>query len=69
VNYAPNQSQCRLRLPFPDLAGKAWLLQDQISAARYDRDGNELHSLGLFVDLQPWQASVFAFGTPSPSTP
>ena len=32
VNYAPNQSQCRLRLPFPDLGGKSWRLQDQISS-------------------------------------
>ena len=61
VNYAPNQSQCRLRLPFPGLGGKSWLLQDQISSDSYERDGNELESQGLFVDLRPWQASVFAF--------
>jgi hypothetical protein len=24
VNYAPNQSQCHVRLPFADLAGKKW---------------------------------------------
>jgi hypothetical protein len=60
VNYAPNQSQCRLRLPFPDLAGRSCLLQDQISSVVYDRDGDELQSQGLFVDLHPWEASVFA---------
>lgn len=59
VNYAPNQSQCRVRLPFPGLAGKTWQLQDQLSAATYDRDGNELQRQGLFVDLRPWQASAF----------
>jgi hypothetical protein len=26
----------------------------------YERDGDELQSPGLFVDLRPWQASVFA---------
>jgi len=28
VNYAPNQSQCHARLPFADLGGKKWRLQD-----------------------------------------
>ena len=60
VNYAPNQSQCRLRLPVPGLAGKSWLLRDQISSDSFERDGNELESQGLFLDQRPWQASVFA---------
>lgn len=59
VNYAPNQSQCRLRLPFADLGNRTWHLQDQLSSARYDRDGNELQSAGLYLDQQPWQPSVF----------
>ena len=58
VNSAPNQSQCRLRLPFAGLGGKSWLLQDQISSASYVRNGNELQSRGLFVDQRPWQASA-----------
>jgi hypothetical protein len=60
VNYAPNQSQCYLRLPLSDLAGFQWRLQDQISAAAYDRDGNELLSRGLYLDMWPWQAAAFA---------
>jgi glycosidase len=60
VNFAPNQSQCRLRLPFPDLGGKSWQLEDQLSHDRFERDGNELQDQGLFVDLRPWQASVIA---------
>ncbi len=69
VNYAPNQSQCRLRLPFADLEGKTWRLQDEISSARYDRNGNELQSQGLFIDLLPWQASVFTLNCAANSTP
>ena len=69
VNYAPNQSQCRVRLTFQDLGGKSWLLHDQISAARYDRDGNELQFQGLFVDLRPWQTSVFTLSSPSGAPP
>jgi hypothetical protein len=59
VNYAGNQSQCRLRLPFSDLGNKTWHLKDQIGSASYDRDGIELQSQGLFLDEPPWKAAVF----------
>ena len=42
VNYAPNQSQCHVRLPFADLAGKKWQLQDQLSPASYEWNGDDL---------------------------
>jgi hypothetical protein len=60
VNYSANQSQCRLRLPFSDLGGNTWRLQDQLGKANHDRDGNELQSAGLFMDLAPWQTYVFS---------
>ena len=60
VNYAPNQSQCYVRLPFTDLAGNQWRLQDQMEVAVYDRDGNDLQCRGLYLDVPPWQTSVFA---------
>jgi len=28
--------------------------------AVYDRDGSELQSRGLYLDMRPWQASVFS---------
>jgi hypothetical protein len=64
VNYAPNQSQCYLRLPSADLAGKQWRLQDQLSAAVYDRDGSDLQSRGLYLDMSPWQSVVFHLTQP-----
>jgi Alpha amylase, catalytic domain len=60
VNYAPNQSQCYLRLPFPDLDGHQWRLGDLLGPATYDRDGNDLHSGGLYLDMLPWQVYVFS---------
>jgi hypothetical protein len=60
VNYAGNQSQCRLRLPFAELGNKTWLLEDQLSPAVYDRDGSELQSQGLYLDMAAWQACVFS---------
>jgi len=60
VNYAPNQSQCYVRLPFPDLGNGQWRLQDLMGDAAYDREGNDLGSRGLFLDVAPWQACVFS---------
>ena len=34
VNYAPNQSQCYVRLPFADLGGRQWRLEDQLGDGR-----------------------------------
>lgn len=59
VNYAGHASQCYLRLPFPDLGGRQWRLQDLLGEARYDRDGNDLQSRGLYLDMAPWQYHVF----------
>jgi len=60
VNYAANQSQCYLRLPFSDLRGRQWRLRDQLGDARYDRNGNDLASAGLYLDMNPWQAQIFS---------
>jgi hypothetical protein len=60
VNYAPNQSQCYIRMPSTNLRDRQWRLEDLLSDARHDRDGNELESRGLYVDLSPWRAHVFA---------
>jgi hypothetical protein len=60
VNYAPHHSQCYVRLPFADLGGGRWLLRDLLGDARYDRDGNDLQSRGLYLDVPPWRCHAFA---------
>lgn len=60
VNYSDHQSQCHVRLPFPHVAGKKWRLRDQLQNASYDWNGDDLQARGLFVDMPPWQASVFS---------
>lgn len=60
VNYAPHQGQCHVRLPYEELTGKRWRLQDQLSVASYDWIGNDLTGRGLYLDMPPWQASVFS---------
>jgi hypothetical protein len=60
VNFAPNQSQCYVQLPFADLDGSHWRLRDHMEEVLYHRDGRDLQSRGLFLDAAPWQTSVFA---------
>jgi hypothetical protein len=60
VNYAPNQSQCHVRLPFPDLGNYNWRIQDQLTTEFYDWAGNDLLSRGLYLDMRPWQAAVYS---------
>ncbi len=60
VNYAPNRSQCHIRLPFTDLGNSHWRLEDLLGDAQYDRDGNDLQSRGLYLDVPPWHYHVFA---------
>jgi hypothetical protein len=59
VNYAPNQSQCYVRLPFGDLRNGQWRLQDLLSETKYDRDGSDLDSRGLYVDVPAWRCHAF----------
>ena len=60
VNYAPNRSQCYVRLPFADIGNSQWRLEDLLGDAIYEREGNDLQARGLYLDEPPWQASIFA---------
>ena len=60
VNYAPNQGQCYVRLPFADLCDAQWRLADRIGDATYERQGNDLQARGLYLDEPPWRVHVFA---------
>jgi hypothetical protein len=60
VNYAPHQSQCYVRLPIQALTNHSWRLQDLLGDAAYDRQGNDLHARGLYLDVPPWKAHIFS---------
>jgi hypothetical protein len=64
VNYAGNQSQCYVRIPFADLAGCTVRLEDSMGSATYDREGDELMSRGLYLDLPAWGYHVFEMTNP-----
>jgi hypothetical protein len=63
VNFAATRSQCWLRVPFSGLAGSRWTLMDLIGDATYEREGDELSTRGLYLDVGPWQYHVFQVTT------
>jgi hypothetical protein len=64
VNYSDHQAQGYVRLPFEGLGGARWVLRDLLGDARYERDGNDLLSRGLYLDVGPWKAHVFDVSAP-----
>jgi hypothetical protein len=59
VNYAPDQGQCYVRLPFADLTHSVIRFKDLMGEAVYDRDGSDVASKGLYLDLPAWGYHVF----------
>ena len=59
VNYAGNQGQCYVRLPFADMVEHPVRFEDLMSPASYERAGNDVVSVGLYLDLPPWGCHVF----------
>jgi hypothetical protein len=63
VNYSASQSQCYVRLPFSDLAGRQVTLADVMGEARYDRSGDEVLARGVYLDLRPWGYHAFTLSS------
>jgi hypothetical protein len=59
VNYSVHQSQCYLVMPWDDLAGRIWRFHDLLGMAVYDRNGDDLAILGLYLDVPSWGYHVF----------
>jgi hypothetical protein len=55
INYASTSSQGLVRVPWDDLAGADWRLEDLLSRETYNRAGDTLRTPGLFIDLAPWK--------------
>jgi Alpha amylase, catalytic domain len=59
VNLSDNAAQARVHVTWDELRGKTWRLVDALSDATYDRNGDEMRDLGLYVDLGPWACHFF----------
>ena len=62
VNFSDFTVQARIQIPWEEVRGKTWRLIDVLSDATYDRDGDEMLSPGLYVELGPWNFSFFQCG-------
>ena len=54
VNLSEYRSQGRIQMPWNELAGRTWYLTDVLSGDIFERDGGEMQSVGLYVDLPAW---------------
>jgi glycosidase len=61
VNLTSGPVQGQVRLPWGDLAGRAWELVDVLSAQHFERGGDELAADGLYVALDAWGSYFLAF--------
>jgi len=61
VNLSDNVVQAHVQLPWNEVKGQTWRVTDTLSNAGYDRDGDEMQSSGLYVELGPWNCHFLQF--------
>jgi glycosidase len=61
VNLSEDQSQARIHLPWNNLARRTWQLMDVLNGKVFQRDGDEMHLSGLYVDLPAWRFHFLHF--------
>ena len=44
----------RVHVPWDDVAGRSWRLEDALSGDVFDRGGDDIAADGLYVSLAPW---------------
>ncbi len=59
VNLSDSFAQGRVPVQWADAGGGTWRLIDVLSDATYERNGDEMLSPGLYVELGPWNYHFF----------
>jgi hypothetical protein len=54
VNLNNSAVQASVLVPWGEVRGLGWRLADALSGASYNRDGDDMLSRGLYVELGPW---------------
>jgi hypothetical protein len=60
VNLSDSPAQAHVQLPWDDMAGRSWRLDDRLDGRRFERDGDDIVGEGLYVALDPWAAHFLA---------
>ena len=61
VNFSDWPAQAQVQIPWAGLRDGTWQLMDELAGTTYERDGNEMSSSGLYVELSPWAYHFFQF--------
>jgi len=59
INLSDSTTQAKVQVRWPDANDGKWNLIELLSGARYERDGGEMLSPGLYVELRPWHYHFF----------
>jgi hypothetical protein len=59
INFSQEAAQARVHVPWDELRGKEWRLNDVLSGESHNRNGGEIVDAGLYVELGPWQCHLF----------
>jgi hypothetical protein len=59
LNFHGDPAQARVEVPWDELRGCPWRLEDVLSDEVHDRSGDEMRDGGLYFELEPWKAQLF----------
>jgi Alpha amylase, catalytic domain len=59
VNLSDFPAQALVQVPWKDAVSQSWHLRDIFLSTIYERDGSEMLSPGLYVELGPWNYHFF----------
>jgi hypothetical protein len=59
VNFSDHASQCSIKMPFPELTGKSFILQERFEPGSYERNGDYLLEYGENALFDPWGYKVY----------
>jgi hypothetical protein len=66
VNLSDAPAHGHVRVPWEEMAGRSWQLDDRLGGHGFQRGGDELTADGLYVALEPWAFHFLAF-SPAPA--
>lgn len=59
LNFSSYLTQALVKVPWEELRGREWKLNDVMSVEFYERKGDEMYDPGLYVNLGPWKYHFF----------
>jgi hypothetical protein len=59
VNLSDTPAQALVQVGWKEVGSGTWQLTDVLSGAIYERNGSEMVSTGLYVELGPWSSHFF----------